>query len=749
MWGLSATSVTNTFANFTVRVSTTGRTLRHNPCNFNGTQGRYLTVIYDNVRSNTIQFAVDEATTTTRPDSGTVPGVPQNVSLRVGGSSSNTTLVASWTPPANDGGSAITGYTVTISRPGRTFGPYNLSASARSRTINRPLQDTTYTVTVAAKNQHGPGPSARERLTTPAPDSGTVPGVPRNVSLRVGGSSSNTTLVASWTPPANDGGSAITGYTVTISRPGRTFGPYNLSASARSRTINRPLQDTTYTVTVAAKNQHGPGPSARERLTTPAPDSGTVPGVPRNVSLRVGGSSSNTTLVASWTPPANDGGSAITGYTVTISRPGRTFGPYNLSASARSRTINRPLQDTTYTVTVAAKNQHGPGPSARERLTTPAPDSGTVPGVPRNVSLRVGGSSSNTTLVASWTPPANDGGSAITGYTVTISRPGRTFGPYNLSASARSRTINRPLQDTTYTVTVAAKNQHGPGPSARERLTTPSRGRPTGEPRITKLEEHKPGFSASIFIDSDNDVTITWDTSSVQDADGYYVERRYIAYPTTTVTIRGKQLEFPDFDGKLTVEVGPSEGGTALDRRMVHGASVSRYRYPDVAIESFRDKGWILQFRVTPYNNIGEGRTSSDWVSLGTSEMLTEARKISPCRALEKFVTAYSLGSNAWGALKIVMMVLAGGALVSVALRVASLVVSSTTQTAIFNSLKAVAGCYADMAVDALGDMLPPLGWFMDATGLADQIKGIGCIYGTGTTITQENVLTIDLARSC
>ena len=449
--------------------------------------------------------------------------------------------------------------------------------------------------------------------------------------------------------------------------------------------------------------------------------------------------------MASWSPPANDGGSAIDGYTVTITRPGRSFGSRTLSASARSRTINSPLQDTTYTVTVAAKNQHGTGPSDRERLTTPAPDSGTVPGVPQNVRLRLEKSSSGSRLVASWSPPANDGGSAIDGYTVTITRPGRSFGSRTLSASARSRTINSPLQDTTYTVTVAAKNQHGTGPSDRERLTTPSRGRPTGEPRITKLEEHKPGFSASIFIDSDNDVTITWDTSSVQDADGYYVEWRYITYPTTTVTISGKQFEFPDFDATPTVQVS-----VYLGRHTVRGASVASYRFPDISIERYRDNRWILQFRITPYNNIGEGRTPSDWVSLGTSEMIRAARGIRSCDALNSFTTAYSLGNTAWGALTIVMLILSGAGPVAVALNAASQVVrSTTTQAALFNSVKAVAGCYSGVAVDALGDMLPPLGWFMDATGLANQIKTLGCFYETAATITQENVLDIDLAASC
>lgn len=46
----------------------------------------------------------------------TAPGAPTNVQVQVNGSQTTVT----WTPPANDGGSPITGYTVTLSPGGRT-----------------------------------------------------------------------------------------------------------------------------------------------------------------------------------------------------------------------------------------------------------------------------------------------------------------------------------------------------------------------------------------------------------------------------------------------------------------------------------------------------------------------------------------------------------------------------------------------------------------------------------------------------
>ena len=274
LWGLSASSVTNTFANVTAQVLATGLTARHNPCNFNGTQGRYLTVIYDNVRSNTIQFAVDEPTTTPPPDSGTEPWAPWLVVLRVVESPGSRALLASWTPPLYDGGSPITGYTVTASGPGYIFGPYNKPVSARSHTVlYEPGRGSIHSITVAAKNLHGTGPSASRTYTIAA----TVPGAPTNVSLAFVESPRGNRLKASWDPPGrnNDGGSEITGYRITLTRDGETFATSNPSARSRSRTLlTDPTWTTEYEVTVAAKNKHGTGKSSTDNVKTPCPKGG-------------------------------------------------------------------------------------------------------------------------------------------------------------------------------------------------------------------------------------------------------------------------------------------------------------------------------------------------------------------------------------------------------------------------------------------------------------------------------------------
>ena len=122
---------------------------------------------------------------------------------------------------------------------------------------------------------------------------------------------------------------------------------------------------------------------------------------------------------------------------------------------------------------VRAVNGAGAGPwSGWERAAE-------VPDPVRNLRFLAQGwhssDSSDRRIVTSWTPPLDDGGSNIIGYTVTISRPGRIFGPYRLSATKRSYTLSNPRSDTTYKVRVVARNRIGSSQADRRSLTTPER----------------------------------------------------------------------------------------------------------------------------------------------------------------------------------------------------------------------------------------------------------------------------------
>jgi serine protease len=101
----------------------------------------------------------------------TVPGAPTGVAATRG----NATATVSWTPPADDGGSAVTSYVVTPFVGGVAQTPVT-GVTGGSTTLNGLTNGTAYTFTVHAVNSVGAGSES-------APSAAVTPQVPTAVTI--------------------------------------------------------------------------------------------------------------------------------------------------------------------------------------------------------------------------------------------------------------------------------------------------------------------------------------------------------------------------------------------------------------------------------------------------------------------------------------------------------------------------------------------------------------------------------------
>ncbi len=189
---------------------------------------------------------------------GGPPGAPTNVVAVPGNGQATVTFAV----PASDGGSPITGFTVTSSPAGGIDG--QAGTTALSHTVTNLVNGTVYTFTVRATNANGVGdPSAPSAPVTPA----TLPGAPTTV-VATGWHQSAT---VSFAAPASDGGSAIVGYTVTPNPPTLGWIDRNAGTTGLNHYIGGLTNGTPYTFTVVATNVMGSGlPSTPSDPVTPA-----------------------------------------------------------------------------------------------------------------------------------------------------------------------------------------------------------------------------------------------------------------------------------------------------------------------------------------------------------------------------------------------------------------------------------------------------------------------------------------------
>lgn len=221
--------------------------------------------------------------------------------------------------------------------------------------------------------------------------------------------------------PASDGGAAIVRYQVSLNggtswRNVSASGPGPFSVAVTGLTAG-----TRYTVAVRAVNRIGDSPRSNlitTRTTTASGPAVTVPDPP-HLSTAV---PAQTSITAGFERPAEDGGSAITGYQASVDGgatwrnvPGTGAGPFSVQLTGLTPA-------SSYTVAVRAVNSVGT--SARSNTiitaTNDTPPASTPPTPPFITSVsaetRFSDGQPQTYDTIEFDAPTSDGGSPITGY---------------------------------------------------------------------------------------------------------------------------------------------------------------------------------------------------------------------------------------------------------------------------------------------------------------------------------------------
>ena len=353
-----------------------------------------------------------------------------------------------WTAPANDGDSAITGYKVQVSNDGSSnwidLAADTGDANAWYRHTGLSDGETRY-YRVSAINANGTSPaSGSANATTMFGDHHAAPAdiygdVIWSAELTVG-------TIGGGTLGYTIGGGGLAAAagalsSETFEHGGTTFTPNTLFNLPAFGSVQLSLDAA---LGAGKYNLHlGPDRVTLDGLANGLADSGNNPNInywqhgdrvdvrlvevtaPAKPTGLMATAAGNAQIDLAWTAPADDGGRAVSGYKIGVSDDGSTGNWDDLVADTAST-------DTAYSHTglSAGDTRHYRVSAINAVGTSDASDSKdattqtTAPEPPTGVAAIADGTSK---IVVSWSAPENDGGSAITGYMIEVSRNGTTW----------------------------------------------------------------------------------------------------------------------------------------------------------------------------------------------------------------------------------------------------------------------------------------------------------------------------------
>ena len=278
-----------------------------------------------------------------------------------------------------------------------------------------------------------------------APAAPSIPAV--SSSSETGAAANEAKVLVTWTGSA---GPDLAGHTVRLTPDGGSAitGVAACAGSACSATFSSLTGGTSYTATVTATNGANESTSVSSnpfiaRSIASAPQARAV-------------STSGTDIVLTWTAPASNGGSTITGY--SISAPGSDFTTVaSVGADIRTYTAAGLSRGTSYTFQIVAVNGIGNSVSGDfpAQVAPDSPDAPTAPSI----------SASGTVVTVDWVAPAS-GGAQIQSYVVTLYRESSVVETASAVDGSLATYDFATSTAGDYKATVAARNSVDLGPAS-------------------------------------------------------------------------------------------------------------------------------------------------------------------------------------------------------------------------------------------------------------------------------------------